>query len=443
MKSLERQIVLMLAALLLLAFSLLLWVSVYSVKSLSDAYVLTRLEHDAEALLSALAPHRQGGLRLREGRIMPVYQQPLSGHYYQFSFADGKTINSRSLWDQDFRANQIPRGSVQTYRMQGPADQALIIRSAGYEKAGQQFTLTVAEDTQALSDEILYFQVAALLLLIITVIVIILLQRYVLRRGFRMLDQVRDDVRLVATGQLQQLQTLGPAEIRPLTQEINRLLQQLQQRLRRSRDALGNLAHALKSPLSLMTQTIDRLDLDEPQRRELSANLSRISILIDRELKRARLAGGETGRHFNLSRDVGDLLAALKQLYRERQLHMTADIPDDVTLPFDREDMLELLGNLLDNACKWAGSEIGLHIRLNASLVIEVADNGQGVSDDQISLLMQRGTRIDENQQGSGLGLAIVNDLVTDYAGEISFKRSPLLGGLLVTVSLPLPADNL
>lgn len=442
MKSLERSFVIGLAAVLLIMFSILLWISVNAITSLSESFVSTRLEHDSEALLSALWKNPRGQIRIRDGRITPIYQQPLSGHYFQITFADRKQLRSRSLWDEILQTRMLEVGDFLTYRDSGPGQQSLLLHSAGYEKMGQQFTLTVAEDMAPLEADIRYFQKLSLVLLGLTALIIILIQRYVLRRGFRALDQVRSEIIQVSQGHSQRLQEMGPTEIRPLTGEINRLLKQLQQRLRRSRDALGNLAHALKSPLSLMTHDIDHLTLPVEEKKQLSDKLSRIGSLINRELKRARFAGENVGQHFTPATDIPDLISALKQIYQHRNLQIsTAPLPESV-LPFDHEDMLELLGNLLDNACKSATSHIHIELSCKDQMRIDIDDDGPGVTPENRAKMLHRGRRIDEHGEGHGLGLAIVNDLLDDYRGTLSFSDSERLGGLKVSVTLPMPQSS-
>jgi signal transduction histidine kinase len=330
-------------------------------------------------------------------------------------------------------------GQVKIYQADGPGQQQLLLRSAGYEKLGLKFTLTVAEDMQSLAADIQYFQNFSLLLLAMTGITIVLIQRYVLRRGFRALDRVRHEVHQVSSGKIQQLQDMGPDEIRPLSIEINRLLTQLQHRLRRSRDALGNLAHALKGPISLMMHDIDRLPLSSAEKANLTNRLDRISSLIERELKRARFAGDDVGQHFLPSSDIADLIGALQLIYLDKNLKITTGKMPTTTLPLDREDMLELLGNLLDNACKWANSKVALQLTINNQLLIQVEDDGPGVKEKDRAIMQQRGMRMDEQEAGYGLGLAIVNDLIADLQGNIEFAHSTTLGGLLVSVSIPLP----
>jgi signal transduction histidine kinase len=437
LKSLEKKVVTGLSILLIVAFAVILLFSVFAVKSLSESYVLTRLEHDAEALLTSVWKNPKGRIHLREGRITPIYKQPYSGHYYQIISSDGFRLNSRSTWDHSFEPYEVPISKVKTYTLPGPNNQILLVRSAGYEKNAMKFTLSVAEDIEPLESQIRYYQFISLIALILAALSIILSQRYILRKGFRELDKVRHEIQQVSNGELQQLSEMGPTEVRPITIEINRLLKQLQQRLRRSRDALGNLAHALKSPISLMTYEIDHLSVAKSEKKNLSENLLRIRNLIDRELKRARLAGGDAGRHFNPSKDIPDLIQALLQIYRESKIDIQhAPLPNK-NLPIDHEDMLELLGNLLDNACKWASTSVYLEIDNEDKLYISISDNGPGATEEEIADMVKRGVRIDENKSGSGLGLSIVHDIVNDYGGSIEYSKSKDLGGLQVSVTIP------
>ena len=442
MNSLERRLGVGLLLALLATFGVLFWAAATAVTSLSEAYVLARLEHDAEALLGAVRATPGARRRLREGRITPIYQQPLSGHYFVVTFADGVRQRSRSLWDATLEPPPVATGEIVAYKTDGPVQQRLLVRVAGYEKAGQAISLAVAEDLAPLAADLRRFQWFALAGLGLALAVALLSQRYVLRRGFRPLDQVRSEIREVAAGGRTQLQTLGPSEVRPLTREVNRLLQQLQQRLMRSRRALGNLAHAIKSPLSLITHDIDTLPLSETERERISGRLGRVQRLIERELKRAQFAGEGSGQHFVAARDIPGLLDALRRLYRQRSIEIVSGELSSRVLPLDYEDMLELLGNLLDNACKWARSRVHVGLQIDRELVVRIADDGPGVADADRARLLQRGARLDEQGGGSGLGLSIVNDLVAHYGGTLALQRDDDLGGLLVIVTLPLPVTD-
>jgi signal transduction histidine kinase len=440
-KSLERQFVVGLAVMLLAVFGLLFWGSVTAVRSIGEAYVLMRLEHDAESLVAALGPSPRGQMRLREGRITPIYQQPLSGHYFTFLINGSTAIRSRSLWDETLPVTPTEPGTVLVQELPGPGGQRLMIRTAGYAKGGQRFTLLVAEDLAPITRQIERFQLGALGLLTFAMLAVLLVQRLVLRRGFRGLDRIRAELQRVSSGGMQQIEDLGPSEIRPLTSEVNRLLRQLQQRLQRSRQALGNLAHALKAPLSLLTQDVESLPLTNGERQRLSARLERIRQLVDRELRRARIAGEGPGRRFVPAAHVPELIEAVNQLYRGRSLEIMTSAMTEAMLPLDYEDMLELLGNLLDNACKWADHRVHLEITVDEAVTMTVADDGPGLARDAHDALLQRGSRLDEQERGHGLGLAIVRDLVDDYHGRLQLGRSAHLGGLEVRVVLPVEPE--
>lgn len=438
MISLERRFVVGLAATLLAVFGFLFWGSITTVRSLAETYILARLEHDAEALLAAVWINPRGLPRLREGRITPVYQQPLSGHYFVVRFADGSRLRSRSLWDEDLEVSAMAPGQVASRLVSGPGDQQLLVRTAGYEKGGLRFTLSVGEDLAPMAAAINRFQILVLGVLGLALLAIVLIQRYLLRRGFRSFERVQDEVRQVSAGRLSQLNEPGPLEIQPLTAEVNRLLARMQQRLQRSRLALGNLAHALKGPLSLMTRDLDTLPMPDGDRKRLTGQLERVGVLVERELKRARLAGEGGGRQFVPKRDVPELLDVLRQMYRQRDIEIVSgDLPDTV-LPLDQEDMLELLGNLLDNACKWARRRVDLQMSLGDELAISVSDDGPGIAEEEREALLRRGGRLDEQEPGHGLGLAIVRDLVDAYHGTLDLGKSASLGGLSVRISLPL-----
>ena len=439
LNSLERRFTFGLALTLLAAFGLLLWLSAAAVRSVSEAYLLTRLEHDAEALVAALWVDPAGRVRLREGRVTPIYEQPLSGHYFEFVLADGSRLRARSLWDEGLDLPPVPVGAVQIERRPGPAGQVLLVRAAGYARGDLVFTLAVAEDLGPMEAQIRRFQQLALAVLGAALLLLVLIQRWILRRGFRAVDRVREQLRAVSEGQRERLEFMGPVEIRPLSAEINRLLNQVRQRLQRSRQALGNLAHALKSPLTLLTRELDSLPLPAGDRERISAQLERVGQLVERELKRARLAGEGAGQRFEPSQDLPDLVEALRQLHRGRGISIEIGRLDVGRMPFDREDMLELLGNLLDNACKWAQQRVTVEIVREGGVMFRVCDDGPGISVENRARPLRRGTRLDEQEPGHGLGLAIVRELVEGYRGSLTLGDAAGLGGLEVRVVLPLP----
>jgi signal transduction histidine kinase len=410
-----------------------------AVRSMTESFVASRLEHDAKGLLAAMVIE-PGGVKVRWRRISQVYAQPLSGHYYVIRFDDGQSVRSRSLWDQLLEIPQLAPGEMRRQQVSGPSDQQLLMLLNGYQKNGRSFTLGVAEDLAPIYQERDNFMLWFALLAAGGLLGLLLVQSIVVRRSFKHLEKVQEDMHALEQGKLAKLSEDVPSEVLPLVQEFNHLLHLLSQRLERSRNALGNLAHALKGPLNLLTQYFDAegIDATEAKRQQARFQTERIRQLMERELKRARLAGKDlTSGRFNPAEELSDLIAVLQQLYRDKTLSIQHQV-DELVEPFgDREDMLELLGNLLDNACKWATSKVVCHIEGGEQIAILVEDDGTGLKDDDIHYLTQRGNRLDENMEGHGLGLAIVGDIVKLYGGTISFSRSAELGGLGIHILLP------
>jgi signal transduction histidine kinase len=270
---------------------------------------------------------------------------------------------------------------------------------------------------------------------------LLLVQRLVVRQGFRRLKPVYDDIKLLERGELVALTEEVPSELAPLVKKFNQLLKLLDQRLDRSRNAVGNLAHSLKTPLALLTQYMERKELDVlgSIRLECEEQINHIRSLMDRELKRARLAGaGGAGQHFEPSKEIPILLTLLERMHADKKIDVDIRFGEGAAIEADREDMLELLGNLLDNAFKWGRKRIRLSCyehEHDVELVIE--DDGPGCSEDELEQLTQRGVRLDEHTEGHGLGLSIVKDIVKLYDASLTFDQSGDLGGLRASVVFP------
>ncbi len=269
-----------------------------------------------------------------------------------------------------------------------------------------------------------------------------LTQHAVLRVSFRPLARIRDAVAALGAGTTKRLSEDVPEEVLPLVREVNRLLQTLARRLARSRHALGDLAHALKTPLQILADDLARDPVIPAAAADAHAQAEQIAALVERELKRARLAGDSApAERFAVPDDLGDLCATVRQLYRDRGIEIDY-IVTGVVRPFgDREDLQELLGNLLDNACKWARRRVRVRVAGRERIKITVSDDGPGIDSAAIAVALARGARLDESCSGYGLGLAIVGDIVAAYQGQIDFRRDAELGGLAVVVNLPQEPD--
>lgn len=441
MKSIQTRLSRGLAVSLIIVFVLLGVGVTVSFRLLTEAYILSRLEHDAESLLTALSPQPNGLIpELRAGRLNPIYQRAFSGHYYRIDI-DAHTLRSRSLWDQDMTVPALAVGASTQLRLQGPEQQILLVYVASYRKDGSEIQIAVAEDLSPIRADVLRFQLRYALFGLVVLVLLLLLQRTILQRGLRPLLTTRQELSELERGERLQLSEYVPREVRPLVVQINQLLTTLQQRLQRSRNAMGNLAHALKTPLTLLGQIADDDTHFQDARvaEQSRALVEEIRSLTERELKRARLAGAVTpGGRVNLAVELNALSQVLRQIYRERNLRIDVEVPEQLYFAVDREDLHELFGNLLDNACKWAHSRVRVRAEMQGQGVcISVEDDGPGRDAEELDRLNLRGVRVDEDATpGYGLGLSIVQGVLDHYAGRLRLGRSVDLGGFLAEVSL-------
>ncbi len=399
-----------------------------TIRYLSEDFVASRLGHDAESLLS--------GLSLEKGRpILPpsgvdaIYERAYSGHYF-LVMGPEEPLRSRSLWDFQLQVDRVAPGEQRRQLMAGPGEQELLIRAAGYRLQGHAVTIAVAEDVSVIEGSLRRFNIGFGVLMLAAIAGIAAVQGAIVHRAFRPLEGVRQAMQRLESGEIERLPEGVPLEIQPLVGEVNRLLMILRRRVDRSRNALGNLAHALKGPLNLLLRATER----NPEA-GLEEAVTRIRSLVEHELRRARIVGSVSpGRRFRPAEELPAMVMLLQRVYEERALVLDWEAPRQLDLPYDRDDMLELLGNLLDNACKWAHHRV--RVTLDARHFV-VEDDGPGREENELERMMQRGVRIDESMPGHGLGLSIVREITDSYGADLSFARSPSMGGLQVTITFP------
>jgi signal transduction histidine kinase len=277
----------------------------------------------------------------------------------------------------------------------------------------------------------------------IGLVLMTLVQRRVVRHAFASLDPMETDIARLERGEAARLTESVPNEFLPLVRKINHLLDTYARRLERSRNAAGNLAHSIKGPLTVLTQQVEGAESELPAglAQAMREQVASVSRRLDRELKRARLAGdGGAGRHFDPGAELPALADLLTRLYQGKDLDIrTAALPEGGgVFPADREDMLELLGVLTDNACKWARGRVECHVALDpGGMTIRVEDDGAGCPEQDLKSLTGRGVRLDEAVGGHGLGLAIAREIVSLYGGTLDLGRSAALGGFRAVVTLP------
>ena len=423
---------------LIISFSAL-WIMVsINIQFLAKEYIATRLEHDAETLLNTINFDHADVLMIDTTRIDLIYNQPFSGHYYVIS-TDKQSISSRSLWDHKLKVITVNTGQQLRTLEQGPDQQSLLLVSGGYQKQGKKLTISIAEDLNPINKNINQFKYWFSAMALGMLLILVILQVFILRKSLKPLSKMHVELKLLQQGQLNKLSTESPREIQPLINEVNHLLTIMEQRLRRSRDALSDLAHAIKKPLTVIKQITDRNTIPDTTKTTLIKQTDDIYQISDHILKRARLAGHtHTGALFSFSDDLPALIKTLDLMYANKTLQLTTNIQDNIICPVDREDMLELLGNLLDNSYKWARHKITLTVNIDSDLHVCIEDDGPGTDLEKINELSKRGVRLDEKVQGHGFGLAITADIIDDYNGNISFKHSNELSGFKAEITLPL-----
>lgn len=426
----------------LVAALLLQWLVANSaVEVLLKNTAATHLQEDVELVLAALRI-TDGVLDIDTANIDPNYQRPFSGHYFRIE-SGTLVIRSRSLWDTDLKT-PTPAQNEHGYirgATRGPTRQNLLLVMRTFHKFERAVTITVAEDIEPLYADVRAFQWRYALLAVGILVTLVGLQMWWIRRGLMPLDEIRAELRALEQGALRHLTVLhAPSEVQPLMQQINRLLDLLQKRLERSRNALGNLAHGLKTPLTALMQQFDQPEIS--QHPELQARLQQhthaVHQLIERELRRARIVGAALpSGQYDLAAETETLVQTLRMVYRDKPLDIETRVSGHGGCRLDREDLFELLGNLLDNACKWSRARVRLTITDRPQWIFTVEDDGPGVEQHELDRLAQRGVRIDESTAGHGLGLSIVKDLVEHYGGELILGRSEELGGFRCSAVVP------
>ncbi|NOX44042.1 MAG: sensor histidine kinase [Gammaproteobacteria bacterium] len=419
---------------------LLLWLATSAtIRYLAENYIHSRLQHDSETILGSLDFNRQNLAIIDKSKLNIIFQRPFSGHYFKVLTGE-QQIRSRSLWDQDLAIETLPSGKKTNLHLIGPEQKPLLVYVSSYLKQNHPVTIAVAEDLSHIELALTDFQWKFSLSAILVLLLLILIQVYIVRDSIRPLNKIREDLRALERGELQSLDSPVPSEISPLIKEINRLINITNQRLQRSRNSLGDLAHALKKPLTVLSQlSHDAAIQQRPDiKRTLDTQTRTMHQSMERVLKRARLAGeGPAVNYFSAHKEVSSLIDVLKAMYREKNLDFVINIPEDAVLSNDREDMLELLGNIMENACKWTQQKIAITVQLNKDILILIEDDGAGADENDLNRLSERGTRLDETTEGHGIGLAIAKDIIEQYHGKLKFGRSEKLGGFCVSITLP------
>lgn len=424
------------------------------------------LTSQLDQLTAQLAMDAQGKPRLNVALGNLRLSRPYSGYYWQIDRLGDKAataapdtgqLRSRSLWDHvlSVPAEAPADGVTHVHHINGPQNQSLLVveRSLRLDETptgqGQTFRLMAAANEAFMREPVERFSGMmwlALGLLAAGLIVAAVVQVLV---GLAPLRSLRAALAKVRNAETQQLEGEFPLEIKPLIEDFNKVLTQNAEVVARARTQAGNLAHALKTPLSVLANAADQVRHKPPASSELAQLvIDQVAIArqqVDYHLARAQIAASNRlpGARTAVQPVLDGLLRAMGRIHAERQLALTTgDIEASLTFRGESQDLQEMLGNLLDNACKWARHRVQIGaLRQAETLLITIDDDGPGLAAGQRDAVLGRGVRADEQVPGSGLGLAIVDDLARLYDGQITLSTSPL-GGLRALLALPAVAPR-
>ncbi|WP_269713886.1 ATP-binding protein [Caulobacter sp. NIBR2454] len=386
---------------------------------------------------------------LTDAKALRVY----SGRYWQIAEPDGRgglrvLTPSRSLFDAELKVDgdtlkkmTAERGKAVYFDTMGPLDQPL--RGAALESMlpgrSKPVVFMAAEDRSPVERDTRRFAVTASItvaLLGVGLMVAVLVQVQV---GLAPLFALRREVAEVRKGKAERLARRYPVELAPLADELNGLLTHNQEVVERQRTHVGNLAHALKTPLSVMLAEAQAQP--GPLADVVSRQAEAMRGHVDHHLRRARAAARSqtSGERTEVAPVLDDLAVALERIFQDKGLEIDWRCPDDLCFLGEKQDFLELAGNVIENAGKWSTRRVKVTAEPVASnrFTLTVDDDGPGLPAERRDEVLKRGTRLDENAPGSGLGLSIVDELARAYGGEVKLDNAPI-GGLRVVLTLPM-----
>jgi signal transduction histidine kinase len=402
-------------------------------------------------LVADLAAPEEAGEKFPQSIGEPLFELPLSGWYWQVTRLDpGRTDvrSSRSLWDgglprlQDLGIPPGPDGSRAGY-VNGQEDQRLRLVERTIDLGDEgHYLVAVAGDAAEITTEIRSFEQALIVTFGILAAVLLLTTMFQVRFGLAPLNRITDSLAAIRAGKAERLAGSFPEEIAPLARETNALIEANKEIVERARTHVGNLAHALKTPLSVMVNEANARPGDPLAAKVLEqAEIMRDQVA--RHLQRARLAARVTvvGSVTEVEPVVTALARTMEKIHRDRGIAIDVLAEPGLRFRGERPDLEEMIGNLVDNACKWAVSRVEIAVapeRLTdkAGLRITVDDDGRGLSAQEREQVAKRGQRLDESKPGSGLGLSIVVELATLYGGGLLLGEAPL-GGVRAELALP------
>lgn len=302
-------------------------------------------------------------------------------------------------------------------------------------KGEHAYVFQVAENINVLNAQIEDFRKSLWFWLVGVSFILIVIQILILRWGLKPLRYVAEDLLEIENGKKKRLTGIYPKEINPLTQNLNQLLDSSQQQLSRYRDALGNMAHSLKTPIAVLQGIINNENIKE--KNTALEQLKTINTIVEYQLQRAATVGrSQLTEALALKPIAQKIISTLDKVYKDKKVETQLTISSTLNIKVNEGDLFEILGNLIENAFKWCNTKVYVSAKelLNKTQLI-IEDDGAGINKEQRDIIILRGQRADQNTPGHGLGLAMVNEMLLLYKGSMEITESSL-GGAKIIITL-------
>ncbi len=414
----------------------------------ASAQFEAQLRVQLDQLTAAFEPDA-GNVRLKSPLSDPRWNTPYSGLYWQIERlgapgAPVPPLRSRSLWDFELQlpGDGLRLQDLHSHRLGGPAGQPLRALERRVQFDAQSWRLVVAADESALDAAVADFSGQLVLFLLILAAALLLAAWLQVSLGLRPLRTLHDGLKAVREGRTQRLQGAYPSEVEPLAQGFNRVLDQNEQVVARARQLAGNLAHAIKTPLAVIANLAEDDGMERAAlARQLREQVGQVRQQVDWHLRARSSRAGLPGLQAAVQPVVEGLARVMRKVHAHREsgpqlVLEVLPIPPGLCFAGEEQDLQEMVGNLLDNACKWARHQVRVQVTVEQGwLAIVIDDDGPGLSAAQRQAVFERGVRADERQPGSGLGLAIVRETAGLYHGSVALQPSEL-GGLRAELRL-------
>ena len=370
---------------------------------------------------------------LLESLSDPWFRKPYSGWYWQIDTTSGQ-LRSRSLWDS--------QQSLEVFWHEDDRKLLYVSRQLLLGELDTSIKVAVGVNTDSIDDTLEVLTGGILAALGAIALSMLALLWWQIRWSLKPMQQLQEDLQSVRDGSSNKLLNHYPVEVQPVVDDLNVLLFHYTELLERARSHTGNLAHALKTPLSIIRNETDAFP--DEQKKVLKPAVQQLQDRVNYHLGRARVAGSVQILAVQScpAEVVDDITMAFEKFYGDRDVVLVNELDDEVNVGVEVRDLEEMLGNLIENAFKWSSGLIRVHAEIvNDAVTVYVEDNGSGLPDEQLDVVLQRGVRMDEKTPGSGLGLNIVLDIARSYQGDLTLLSSKM-GGLRAQLKLPLPRNQ-